>query len=113
MKTNLVSVLLISFAISLCSIYSFGGEEYKPTLIVFSADWCTFCHKAKRDMENDKELSETIKKYLIVNADYDVDKDLVEGYNITKIPAFVVIRGNQITKKVGYHGANDLNKFLK
>lgn len=113
MKNNLVSVLLISFLISLCSLYSFGDEEYKPTLIVFSADWCTYCHKAKADMEHDKKLSETIKKYLVVNANYDVDKDLVEGYNITKIPAFVVIEGNQVTKKVGYNGASDLNKFLK
>lgn len=113
MKNSLVSILLISFVISLCSLYSFGDEEYKPTLIVFSADWCTFCHKAKKDMENDKELSETVKKYLIVNANYDVDKDLVEGYNIKTIPTFVVIEGNKVTKKVGYHGPQDLNKFLK
>jgi thioredoxin-related protein len=113
MKTNLASVLLLSFLISLCSLYSFGDEEYRPTLIVFSADWCGHCQNAKRDLNNHKELSETVKQYHVVTANYDVDKDLVEGYNIKTIPTFVVIKGNKVTKKVGYNGPKDLNQFLK
>lgn len=110
---NLVSVFLVSFLISLCSMQAFSDEEKRPTLIIFSADWCSHCKKAKADINNDKELSETIKNYYIVMADYDVDKDLVDGYNIKKIPTFVIINKGMVNKKTGYHDPKDLNRFLK
>ena len=110
---NLVSVFLVSFLISLCSLQAFSDEEKRPTLVIFSADWCSHCKKAKEDINNDKELSETIKNYYVVMADYDVDKDLVDGYNVKKIPTFVIINKGTVNKKTGYHGPKDLNKFLK
>lgn len=110
---NLVSVFLVSFLISLCSLQAFSDEEKRPTLVIFSADWCSHCKKAKEDINNDKELSETIKNYYVVMADYDVDKDLVDGYNVKKIPTFVIINKGAVNKKTGYHGPKDLNKFLK
>jgi thioredoxin-related protein len=111
-NSNLASVLLISCLISMVSIFSYAGDN-KPTLIVFSADWCAYCQKAKNDINNDPELSNIVKNYYVVTADFDVDKDLVEGYNVKSIPTFVVINGNVVTKKVGYNGVKDLTKFLK
>lgn len=110
---NLASILLISFLVSLCSLQAFSDEEKRPTLVIFSADWCSNCKKAKEDINNNKELSETIKNYYVVVADFDIDKDLVEGYDVKKIPTFVVINKGSVTKKVGYQGPRDLNKFLK
>jgi hypothetical protein len=94
------------------SVFSYAADN-KPTLIVFSADWCAYCQKAKSDINNDPELSEIVKKYYVVTADFDVDKELVEVYNVKSIPTFVVINGNAVTKKVGYNGVKDLTKFLK
>lgn len=110
---NLVSICLVSFLISICSVQAFSNQETNPTLIVFSADWCSHCKKAKEDINNDKELSETVKKYYVVIANFDIDKDLVEGYDVKKIPTFVIINKGSVTKKVGYQGPKDLNKFLK
>ena len=112
---NIASVFLLSFLISMVTLfsYSYAKEENRPTLIVFSADWCGACKTAKYDIDNDPTLSEAVKKYIVAIANYDVDKDLVEGYNITRIPTFVVIDKTNITKKVGYNGPKDLIKFLK
>lgn len=115
MKNNLVSVLLISFLISISSVLSFSQEpECKKVLLIFSADWCKFCHEAKEDMNNHPVLSEMIKDYEIVDINFDVDKDIVQGYNIKTIPAFVVFdEGKEIGRKIGYKNPKELIKFLK
>lgn len=112
MKSQKSSIFLISFLISLVSILCFASDS-KPTLIIFTADWCEHCHKVKYDIDNNQDLSEIIKKYQIVEADYDLDKDLVVGYNIKTIPAFVIIKENSVNKKFGYRGPKDLFDFLK
>lgn len=111
-KNNIVGVLLLSCLISMASIFA-TENEYKPVLIVFSADWCKYCQVAKKDINNDKILSEVVKNYHVVTADFDVDKDLVRGYDIKSIPSFVTIKGKTITKKAGYKGPKDLTKFLE
>ena len=111
-KNSLSTVLFVSFLISLASISCYANESL-PTLIIFSADWCPSCLKAKNDINNNLELSEAVKNYYVVTADFDVDKDLVEGYNIKSIPTFVIIRETNVSKKVGYNGPKDLLKFIK
>lgn len=113
-KQNLATVLLISFLISLATNTAFSqGIDNKPTLIIFSADWCGACKKAKHDIDNNDELSKTVKNYIVVEANYDLDKDLVEGYNIKMIPSFITISGTAVSKHVGYKNPRELIKFLK
>jgi thiol-disulfide isomerase/thioredoxin len=111
-KNSIISVLLISCLISMASVFA-NDSDYKPVLIMFSADWCKYCQVAKKDINNDKVLSEVVKNYQVVTADFDVDKDLVEGYDIKSIPSFVTIKGRTVTKKIGYKGPKDLTKFLE
>jgi thioredoxin-related protein len=111
MKSSLASVLLISFLISINTVCAFDNK--KPTLIIFHADWCKYCDVAKKDIDNDPNLSEEVKKYDVVLANFDVDKDLVEGYHIKTIPTFVIVDGRKTRFKVGYTGPNDLLKFIK
>jgi thiol-disulfide isomerase/thioredoxin len=113
MRNTLVSVLLISWLISINSVFAFDNSTEK-TLIIFSADWCKYCQVAKNDMKNDPQLLEIVKNYTIVDVDFDVDKDIVEGYNIKMIPTFVVFEnGKEKGRKIGYHGSIDLVNFLK
>jgi hypothetical protein len=69
----------------------------------------------KQDLHKDKNLSEAIKQYDIIELDYDIDKDAVAGYNIKMVPSFVITsNGKEIARKVGYNGgANGLYQFLK
>jgi thioredoxin-related protein len=64
-SSSLASVLLVSCLISMVSAFSYAGDN-KPTLLVFSADWCAYCQKAKNDINNDPELSNIVKNYYVV-----------------------------------------------
>lgn len=113
MRNTLVSVLLISCLISIASAFAFENKNEK-VLIIFSADWCKYCHIAKNDMNNDPKLSEIMKNYTIVDVDFDVDKDIVRGYNIKSIPTFVVFEGGKEKGRLeGYKGPNSLLLLLK
>lgn len=115
MKNSLTSVLLISLLISAVTVFAVDRTRTKEkTLIIFSADWCKYCQIAKQDMNNHHKLSEVIKNYDIVNLDFDVDKDIVRGYNIKSIPAFVVFEGGKEKGRLqGYKGPNSLLLLLK
>lgn len=99
---------LFSIAHPLCA-----EEEVKPTLVVFSADWCAYCQKAKKDMVQEKDLKAALEKFNVIEADFDVDKELVKKYNIRSIPTFVIIKDGKATKKTGYSKPKDLLDFLK
>jgi thiol-disulfide isomerase/thioredoxin len=110
---SIFNILLLSSLISIASTLAFGADKNK-TLIIFSADWCGACQKYKHDAINSIELSEVIKNYEIVDVDFDVDKDIVSGYNIKTIPAFVVFENTVETgRKIGYKNPRDLIRFLK
>ncbi len=65
-------------------------------------------------MTQDIKLSEMIKNYDIIELDYDVDKDVVNGYNIKVVPSFVIMhQGKELGRKAGYDGSLSLYNFLK
>lgn len=115
MKNNIAVVFLISCLISISTIAAFSQEpKCKKVLIIFSADWCTYCHKAKKDMNEDKILSELIKEYEIIDVDFDIDKDITVGHDIKTIPAFIIFdEGKELRRKTGYRNSRDLINFLK
>lgn len=110
---NLVNVLILSLFISIASAFAYDPPS--KTLLVFGADWCKYCAEAKYDINNDSRVREVIKNYEVVFVDYDVDKDLVDGYNIKTLPTFVILDGTKESgRKVGYNGGSrGLYKFLK
>lgn len=113
MRSSIASVLLISLLISMATVFAVDNTKEK-TLIIFSANWCKYCHIAKQDINNHRKLSEVIKNYTIVDVDFDVDKDIVRGYNIKSIPTFVVFEGGKEKGRLeGYKGPNSLLLLLK
>lgn len=113
-KSSITIVLFLSALISIASAVSFGADNRK-TLLIFSASWCGPCHIMKQDLNTDKKLKEVIKNYDIIELDYDVDKDVVQGYNIKTVPSFVIMHnGKEIGRKIGYVGGpHGLYQFLK
>ena len=113
MNKSIVSILLLSCLISIASVFAFEQPQEK-TLIIFSAKWCKYCQMAKNDMQDNHKLSEKIKEYTVVDVNFDVDKDIVRGYNIKSIPAFVVFEdGKEKGRLQGYKGPNSLLLLLK
>ena len=100
-------ITLTLFSVSL-------ADKGNKTLIIFSAEWCKYCLIAKNDINTDKVLSETIKKYEVIIVDFDNDKDMVEGYGIKNIPTFIIVENKEeLKRQIGYNGPIQLNTFLK
>jgi thioredoxin-related protein len=111
-NTGIISVLLLSCLISISTVLAFDNN--KKTLLIFSADWCGPCRTMKQDLNIDKNLSSIIKEYDIIEIDYDVDKDVVAGYNIKVVPSFVIMhQGKELGRKTGYNGPSSLYNFLR
>lgn len=112
MKQN-TFILFVSVILSIYSLQCFANNDNK-TLIIFSANWCKYCQIAKHDINSDPELSETIKKYEVIFIDYDKDKEIVEGYRVKSIPAFIIYNNGKEQKRLnGYKNSKQLNSFLK
>jgi thioredoxin 1 len=106
-------IFLLSFLISFATVCSYG-ETDKKTLLIFGADWCKYCSKAKNDIEKDPKLSEIVKQYEIIEIDYDKDQDVVAGHNIKTIPSFIVFQNGKEKRRLsGYSGPKQLLDFLK
>lgn len=113
-NSSTVSIFLLSFLISISSVLAFDINQPKKTLLIFSANWCHYCKVAKKDINNNRNLAEIIKNYDIIELDYDVDKEVVDGYNIKTVPTFVIMhQGKETGRKVGYSGPSSLYNFLK
>lgn len=105
-RSILTSIILLISSIS----YS---QDTNKTLIIFSADWCSYCKVAKSDMQNDSNLSEIIKNYEIIDIDYNLDKQFVEGYNVKTLPTFIIFQdGKEMKRYTGYRNKKELIKFL-
>ena len=115
MRSNLAIILLLSCIISISTVMAFSQEpKCKKVLLIFSADWCHYCQKAKEDMQTDPVLSNIMKNYEIVNIDFDNEKEIVRGHNIKMIPAFIIFNdGTEINRQIGYRNSRELNRFLK
>lgn len=113
MRNSIANVLIISFLISAASLFAADNSKEK-TLLFFSAEWCTVCQVAHRDIKYDRKLSQIIKNYTIVDVDFEVDKDIVRGYNIKSVPTFIIFENGKEKKRLeGYRNINSLISFLK
>jgi thioredoxin 1 len=114
MKHNIAVVLLISSLISMSTVLAFENNKPEKTLLIFSAEWCGPCKLVHKDLIEDKNLSEVIKNYNIIDVDYDVDTDLVSGYNVKIVPTFIIYQdGKELKRQSGYSSSKILFNFLK
>lgn len=113
MRKDILTVMLLSCLISISTVLAY--EPPQKTLLIFSAEWCKYCHIAIHDINTNPKLVEVSKNYTIVELDFDIDKNLIEGYNIKTLPTFVMFEGGkEVGRQIGYKfGADGLYRFLK
>jgi thioredoxin 1 len=76
----------------------------------FTADWCQPCKKNKPIV---KEINRDRLglKFQIIDA--DIEKELVEKFNIKSLPTFIIISNEkEVSRLVGSQTKEDLEKFL-
>jgi thioredoxin-related protein len=106
--------LLLSLALYFCIASLCFAEDQKKTLLIFSSKWCKFCTKMKNDMNNDENISDSLKKYEIIELDYDKDKEIANGHQVKSLPTIIIFEGGkEVSRKIGHGNAKDLAKFLQ
>lgn len=105
----LSSILSLSIASCLCF-----AKENKPLLIIFTAQWCDYCKKIEKILEENKKINDLLKNYDVVYVDYDKSPEMIRGYNINIVPTFIVYsEGKELKRQIGYKdGWQGFIKFL-
>jgi thioredoxin-like negative regulator of GroEL len=67
-------------------------QDNRPLLIVFGAEWCTFCHKLEKQTLSDPELVEYINtKFVPVKLDVEEHKRIASVLEVESLPASVIL----------------------
>lgn len=86
----------------------------QPTLVYFTADWCTFCREFEQDLENSPRLQQELATFNLIKVDVDASPEIVEKFNLRGPPAWQVLdeEGLPVGKITGYAGERDLRNTL-
>jgi len=78
-----------------------SGKEGKPVLAFFTASWCTWCQKMKKDTLVDPTVAGLMRNYIYVAVDVDKEKDVARKFGVTSIPAYVITNSKEENLKNG------------
>lgn len=85
--------------------HKLSQEQDKPMLVVFGADWCTYCKKLEKETLSHPDLVEYITEgFIPVHLDADKDQRVVEILKVQGLPCSVVLSpaADEILRIDGY-----------
>lgn len=80
------------------------GSNGRPSLVDFSANWCTTCREMAPNMFEIAKTYSNDVNFVVVDGDNPENADFLEKYGVDGIPqlSFVDARGNILTNFIGY-----------
>ncbi len=82
----------IKWQSDLKTAYRIGKTQDKPLLILFSASWCTYCHKLIRESLGDKAMVEFVESQFVpVLLDFDKDNKIAKILEVESLPCTVIL----------------------
>ena len=88
-------------------------QPNKAKLIIFSADWCSPCKAAKKEMQENVALKRIVDSYEVITYDFDVAIPMRRKYKVDRVPTFIVVTDDEeIKRQVGFNSAEKLKNFL-
>jgi thiol-disulfide isomerase/thioredoxin len=89
-------------------------REGKPILADFSTSWCHNCRTLEQNTLSNPEVTARLDKYVKVYVDGDQHRQMVSAFGVSGYPTLVAIspEGYELTRSVGYVGANQLAMTL-
>ena len=122
MSNKIIFRTALSFYLSFFTLLGFGNppnrmiflmSKPRPQLIIFSADWCSPCQKARKAMKENMDLKRIVDSYDVVQYNFDIAIPMRRKYNVNKVPTFIVLsEGEEIRRHVGFNSSEKLKKFL-
>jgi thiol:disulfide interchange protein DsbD len=99
------------------AILTKAGEEGKPVILEFFAEWCAPCRVMERDVFTDPEVVKLSKNFIAVRVDLTNVKafhdELLRRYQIRGIPAAILINRNGAEERdLRIEGYVDKNEFI-
>ena len=101
---------------NLKSAYKVARAQDKPLLILFSASWCTYCHKLIRESLGDKKMVEFVeKRFVPVLLDFDKDNAIAKVLEVESLPCTVILspEADLLSQFNGFHKTTAYRESLQ
>lgn len=105
----------INWETDLLKARSKAMQTGRPILIVFGAEWCTFCKKMENTTLSEKEMVAAInERFVPVHLDFDKSKPIAQALELKGIPSSIVIstEADVLSRKDGFAKSEDYYKIL-
>lgn len=105
----------INWETDLLKARSKAMQTGRPILIVFGAEWCTFCKKMENTTFSEKEMVGAInERFVPVHLDFDKSKSIAQALEVKGIPSSIVIStdADVLSRKDGFAKSEDYYKVL-
>ncbi len=95
--------------------HTLAVEQDRPILVVFSAKWCTYCHKLIREVGADKKLAAFVSaNFVPTQLDFDKEKRIAEVLEVESLPTTIILtpKVDLLQRKAGYMKIDVFRKWL-
>ncbi len=82
----------IAWQPSLKAAHKVALEQNKPMLLVFGADWCSWCKKLEKTTLSNPQLAKYINSsFVSVHIDFDEEPKIVQILDVKSLPCTIVL----------------------
>jgi thiol:disulfide interchange protein len=96
-------------------IESLDNPNKPLAVLFFSAKWCGWCEKMKKETLKDDKVIKALDKYVFYIVDLDKEGKVAKKYEVGGIPAYCIIdkREKPFRKGAGYKSPSSFANWLK